>query len=194
MTIFKLRQFSPIYGCGDGSNRHLFWDVGRLGWYLMRLEIRLLPDAAGDQAATWCSWRSRCYLMRLEITLLPDAAGDQAATWCSWRSGCYLMHLEIRLLPVAFGDQAATWCGWRSGCYLMRLEIRLLPDADVFGLVSCELSRCDNTQNGARWGRLSVTVGQNCCWEPSSSLAGQDFCPLKNREMRAHYIYARDRH
>jgi len=46
----------------------------------MRLEIRLLPDATGDQAATLCDWRSGCYLMRLEIRLPLDAVGDQAAT------------------------------------------------------------------------------------------------------------------
>ena len=147
----------------------------------------------GDEVVTWCRWRSGCYLTHLEIRPLPDAVGDQAATWCIWRSGCYLMLLEIMLLPDAFGDQATTWCCWKSDCYLMHLEIRLLPDAVVFGLVSCELCLYTTTQNGARLGRLNVTMGQNC-WEPSSSLAGQGCCPLKNREMRAHYIGARDRH
>jgi len=46
--------------------------------------------------------------MRLEIRLLPDAVGDQGATLCGWRSGRYLMQLEIRLLANAVGDQAAT--------------------------------------------------------------------------------------
>ena len=46
----------------------------------MELEIKLLHDAVEDSLLPGEFWRSGCDLMQLNIRLLPHAFGDQAAT------------------------------------------------------------------------------------------------------------------